>query len=399
MNKRDLKKLSKSQLIKMLLKQEKKKPEIIVVDDTKKNKKPKQQKKVYNHGNLFNDDPFPEFVVTNDPFENRMIKATNKGRDINEQTSYIDKKYKSIMSSLDDVKPSPKPSERPIPKPRTYKPVPAPRFNKPKYKSRPPVPTPRNKVIERPVPKPRTKITQIQRALRNSTKSFAVEILDNKDPLHQLTKTQKVIEHYLNKELGELKGFKYIETLKITFEKQLGNKTIIKTAYFNSMTTTIINKNEINKALQTSRQELMKAIGQWISEGSGWTIQSVDSHYLNLTKYTPINGSSYIQLPVELRNPAKGLVNLQNRDNQCFRWCHIRYLNPQDKDPQRIKKSDKEFIEKLDYSGIEFPITIKQINKIEKRIISELMYLVMKKNSHTQYTYQMKNTKTIWNYY
>ena len=57
MNKRDLKKLSKSQLIKMLLKQERNKSEIIVVDDTKKNKKPKQQKKVYNHGNLFNDEP------------------------------------------------------------------------------------------------------------------------------------------------------------------------------------------------------------------------------------------------------------------------------------------------------------------------------------------------------
>ena len=166
MNKKGLKKLSKSQLIKMLMEREEKKPEIIVVDDTKKNKKPKQQKKVYNHGNLFNDDPFPEFVVTNNPFENRMIKATNKGRDINEQTSYIDKKYKSIMSSLDDVKPSPKPSERPIPKPRTYKPVPAPKFNKLKYKARPPVPTPRNKVnqlvqhyetdiIEKPVPTPR----------------------------------------------------------------------------------------------------------------------------------------------------------------------------------------------------------------------------------------------------
>ena len=35
MNKSDLKKFSKSQLIKMLLKQEKKKPEIIIVDDTK----------------------------------------------------------------------------------------------------------------------------------------------------------------------------------------------------------------------------------------------------------------------------------------------------------------------------------------------------------------------------
>ena len=114
MEKKDLKKLSKSQLIKMLLKQEKKKPEIIVVDDTKKTNKSKQQK-VYNHGNLFNDDPFPEFVVTNDPFENRMIKATNKGRYINEQTSYIDKKYKSIMSSLDDVKPILKPrTDRPL---------------------------------------------------------------------------------------------------------------------------------------------------------------------------------------------------------------------------------------------------------------------------------------------
>ena len=377
MNKRDLKKLSKSQLIKMLLKQEKKKPEIIVVDDTKKTNKSKQQK-VYNHGNLFNDDPFPEFVVTNDPFENRMIKATNKGRYINEQTSYIDKKYKSIMSSLDDVKPFPKPSERPIPKSRTYKPVPASRFNKPKYKARRPVPTPRNKVnqlvqhyenniIERPVPKPRTKITQIQKALKNSTKSFAVDIVDIKDPLHQLTETKKVIEHYLNKELGELKGFKYIETLKMTFEKQLGGKIITKTVYFNSKTKTLINENEINEVLQTSRQELMKIISQWLSEGSGWTIKSVDAHYINLTKYAPMNGSSYIQLPTELRNSAKGLINLKNEDNECFRWCHIRYLNPQGKDPQRIKKDDRQYIKNLDYQGIKFPVTIKQINKIEKQ--------------------------------
>ena len=180
------------------------------------------------------------------------------------------------------------------------------------------------------------KITQIQKALKNSTKSFSVDIVDNKDPLHQLTETKKVIEHYLNKELGELKGFKYIETLKMSFEKQLGNETTIKTAYFNSKTKTLINENEINEVLQTSRQELMKAIGQWISEGSGWTTQSVDGHYINLTKYEPLKGTSYIELPTELKNPAKGLINLKNKDNECFRWCHIRYLNPQGKDPQRM---------------------------------------------------------------
>ena len=211
------------------------------------------------------------------------------------------------------------------------------------------------------------KITQIQKALKNSTKSLAVDIVDNKDPLHQLTETKKVIEHYLNKELGELKGFKYIETLKITFEKQLGNETTIKTAYFNSKTKTLINENEINEVLQTSRQELMKSIAQWITEGSGWTIKSVDGHYINLTIYKPLKGSSYIQLPTELRNSAKGLINLKNEDNECFRWCHIRYLNPQEKDSQRIKKDDRQYIKNLDYQGIKFPVTIKQINKIEKQ--------------------------------
>ena len=79
-----------------------------------------------------------------------------------------------------------------------------------------------------------------------------------------------------------------------------------------------------------------------------------------------MKGSSYIRLPQELRNSAKGLVNLKNKDNECFRWCHIRHRNPRNQDPQRIKKTDKAFVNQLDYTGIEFPVTIKQINKIEK---------------------------------
>ena len=71
---------------------------------------------------------------------------------------------------------------------------------------------------------------------------------------------------------------------------------------------------------------------------TSWTVESVDNHYLNVVKYEPMKGSSYIELPQELRNSAKGLINMKNEDNECFRWCHIRYLNPQDKYPQRIKK-------------------------------------------------------------
>ena len=58
---------------------------------------------------------------------------------------------------------------------------------------------------------------------------------------------------------------------------------------------------------------------------------------------------------------------MKNEDNECFRWCHIRHLNPQDKDPQRIKKTDKQYVGKLDYSNIEFPVGVKHYNKIEKQ--------------------------------
>jgi len=58
---------------------------------------------------------------------------------------------------------------------------------------------------------------------------------------------------------------------------------------------------------------------------------------------------------------------MKNEGNECFRWCHIWHLNPQEKYPQRIKKSDKEFVRTLDYAGIEYPVNVKQYNKIEKQ--------------------------------
>ena len=72
-------------------------------------------------------------------------------------------------------------------------------------------------------------------------------------------------------------------------------------------------------------------------------------------------------LPEELRNSKKGFINLKNEDDKCFLWCHVRHLNPQKKLPERIKLSDREYAKKLDYIGITFPVTIKQIDRIERQ--------------------------------
>ena len=168
-------------------------------------------------------------------------------------------------------------------------------------------------------------------------------------------------------------------------------KIVYKTAYFNSAALIIINNLEITKSLELSKQQILNKTAVWISEGSGWTIESVDNHYLNIVQYQPMKGSSYIQLPQELRNSGKGLINIKNKDNECFRWCHIRHLNPQDKYPQRIKKSDKEYVKILDYSGIEFPVTNKQYNKIEKQNEININVFGYEKKNHIPSLYQKKN--------
>ena len=64
----------------------------------------------------------------------------------------------------------------------------------------------------------------------------------------------------------------------------------------------------------------------------------------------------------------KGLINIKNEDNECFKLCHIRFINPQDKHPKRIKKQDKEIAETLDYRGINFPMKARNYEIIEERL-------------------------------
>ena len=62
-----------------------------------------------------------------------------------------------------------------------------------------------------------------------------------------------------------------------------------------------------------------------------------------------------MNIPIELRNPRKGLIKIKNKGQKCFLWCHVRHINASKEHPERIRKIDKKIVEKLDYDGIEFP--------------------------------------------
>ena len=161
--------------------------------------------------------------------------------------------------------------------------------------------------------KPSTKIVPTAKALRGHVESFIITIINNKDPLIQLQNTRKAIKHHIRSTLKSKRGLKLIETLKVTFKKSVNDEIVYKTAYFNSKAQTIINNIEIPETLKLSKDQILNMIAKWISEGSGWTIESVDNHYLNIVQYQPIKGSSYIKLPHELNHHKKRIDQLEKQ--------------------------------------------------------------------------------------
>ena len=108
----------------------------------------------------------------------------------------------------------------------------------------------------------------------------------------------------------------------------------------------------------------------------------------------------YIKLSKELDHPRKGIINIQNiDDNECFKWSIVRYLNPADRVPGRITKADNDFAKKLDFKDIKFPVKIRDIHKIEKKNFIDIsVFGYENKEKHSVYV-SKKCAKNMLVYY
>ena len=170
-----------------------------------------------------------------------------------------------------------------------------------------------NTFIEKPEIK---KLSNIK-LLHEYARSYKVEIVDKKDPLVQLEVSKSSIEDLFKDLLNEIKGFKYQITLAALLSKIETDGSIeYSLVYFNSTTKTVINSDEFG--LDQSFQEILYRIDNWINQGSGWIVESIEGFYLNISSDSPLIGSTYIELPDEFKKFKKGLINIQNDDNKCF---------------------------------------------------------------------------------
>ena len=159
-------------------------------------------------------------------------------------------------------------------------------------------------------------VVKSSNALSGYARSYKVEIVDHKDPLVQLQASKSSTSDLFRDLLIQMKGFKYKITVTVLLSKRKINGSIeYSPVYFNSTTRAVI-KSEFS--LDKSFQEILYRIDNWINEGSGWIVESIDGEYVNISAYSPVVGSTCIELPDELRNPMKCLINIKNNDNKYF---------------------------------------------------------------------------------
>ena len=170
-------------------------------------------------------------------------------------------------------------------------------------------------------------IIKTSQAFKGYAISYKADIIERKDPILQLEASKLSIKKLFSDLLDEIKGFNYQITVKVLLKKYKLNEEIeFAPVYFNSVTKLVINHRF---KLEESFQEILYKIDCWINEGSGWIIESIESQYVNISTYRPLLGNSYIELPIELNHPRKGLINIRNNDQKCFSWCHVRHINLQ----------------------------------------------------------------------
>ena len=129
-----------------------------------------------------------------------------------------------------------------------------------------------------------------------------------------------------------------------------------------------INESDIDDVFQSTYTIITKNMQKSSRKSSGQIIDSVVDHTISILRYNPLAGSSYMKSPRELGHPRKGLIYIQNiDDNECFKWRIVRYLNPANNHSARIAKGEKGFAKKTYFKDMKFPVKIRDNCKIEKK--------------------------------
>ena len=206
-------------------------------------------------------------------------------------------------------------------------------------------------------------LVECESALNDFTKSYKIEGVEGYGPVSFLLATKPSILTFLR----DNPNIKIQLALKCIMSKTdlKTGEVLFTTAYFTSKYEINFPDTDVSKLYKLMTDKLLESLASFVQRGSNWVFHSIEKLELNTVKYKPLSASSYIKLPKELAD-KKAIINMKNDDNECFKWCIARALNPVEKNAERITKILRLQAEKLNWKDMKFPMDLKQIDRFER---------------------------------
>lgn len=133
---------------------------------------------------------------------------------------------------------------------------------------------------------------------------------------------------------------------------------------FNTKNTVILKHTDLNENYLNAISTIKQKFAEFEHCESGWSYLSISHLEININKYCPLRGGSYIDLPVKVKN-TKSCLNIQNNDDCCLLWCIVAALYPSERNVCRMS-SYPHYSSVLNTKGMSFPSTISDVKILEK---------------------------------
>ena len=192
---------------------------------------------------------------------------------------------------------------------------------------------------------------------------------NNEDLFKFFQKTKNSFINVCTNDVKTLKSVKIQFSLLVKFYMIRDEKVEEMEHYFNRMRPVILNEHNIDTLSALINEfvdEVKGEIEVWSERGSGWIMDKILEAYINVARYQPMLGGSYMPLPTKLKN-KKAIINVQNRDNQCLRWALRAALFPAPRGIKVSRPSSYPTEDGLNFTGIDFPTPVSQIDRLERQ--------------------------------
>ena len=209
----------------------------------------------------------------------------------------------------------------------------------------------------------RLRITETVSALRGFARQFRIEGIPRHGPREFMQIARRDILNLMRE--NRQTRVRMILTCEMTRKELFSENIQILNSYFNSETVENLEGTDESVIYDNFIQTIEERIQNFNQRGSNWRFQRVLFLDVHFTDFIPLRGSTYFPLPKKIAT-KKAVINMKNDDNLCFKCSVTRALNPVDVHPERITKELKDQSERLDWSGLKFPVDLNQIAIFEK---------------------------------